>query len=391
MSNQTRSEQFSGGFPESIAAFSKLSDPRAGRNKRHFFGEIIFIALAAIICKCEGFSDMEKFAKLKENWLRKFLKLPDGIPSDDTFRRVFSAINPEHFNACFIDFIHGTHGELGEQLIAIDGKALRHSFKTGGKHLHLLSAYACEQSLSLAQLEVDTKSNEIKAIPKLLDLLDIEGHTISIDAMGCQKNIARKIHFAHADYVLALKANHSNLHQRVKHFFNCGEALRQAKDQGFIFSSSEEENQGHGRLEKRVVLATNALEFVDKNERESWLGLKSVVCVESHRRETSTGKSSVERRYYLTSHEPDAVKLQKLIRQHWYIENSCHWVLDVVWNEDASRIRDKNAAQNVALLRKMALNLLKADTSVKDSIRGKRLQATFSEDILAQFLLLKVR
>lgn len=391
MSNKTRSEQYAGGFPESIKPFSVLTDPRTGRSKRHYFGEIIFIALAAIICQCEGFEDMERFAKNKKKWLKKFLKLPNGIPSDDTFRRVFSSINPKQFNACFIEFVRNTHGALGEQLIAIDGKALRHSFDGDRRHLHLLSAYACEQGISLAQLEVDEKSNEILAVPKLLDMLDIEGHTISLDAMGCQKKTARQIHFAHAYYILALKGNHPHLHQRVKEFFGNAGTLKYAKDQGYTFTSSEIENKGHGRIERRVVLATDALLWIDKNERESWHGLKSLVCVESYRKELSTGKTSAERRYYLTSHEPDAEKLQRLIRQHWSIENSCHWVLDVVWDEDASRIREKNAAQNVALLRKMALNLLKADNSVKDTIRGKRLQAAFNENLLAQFLHLKMR
>ena len=255
----------------------------------------------------------------------------------------------------------------------------------------MLSAYACQQGISLAQLEVDTKSNEILAVPDLLDLLDIEGHTISLDAMGCQKKIARHIHFAHAHYILALKGNHPHLHQKVEEFFANAQTLQYAKDQGCTFSSVDITNKGHGRIERRVVLATDALLWIDKNERESWHGLKSLVCVESHREEISTGKSSVERRYYLTSHDPNAQKLQKMIRQHWGIENSCHWILDVVWDEDASRIRDSAAAQNVAILRKMALNLLKSDTTVKDTIRGKRLQAAFNEDLLAQFMHLKTR
>lgn len=386
----TKSNKLAGGFPPSIKAFETLTDPRDGRAKRHYFGEIIFIALAAIICQCEGFEDMERFAKGKEKWLKQFLKLPNGVPSDDTFRRTFKALDPKSFNACFIEFVKNSNEELAKQLIAIDGKALRHSFDKERRHLHLLSAYACEQGISLAQLEVDTKSNEILAIPELLDLLDIEAQTISIDAMGCQKNIARKIHFAHADYILALKGNHPYLHQKVEEFFANGQKLQHAKDQGYTFSSVDIQNKGHGRTERRVVLVTDALLWIDKNERESWHGLKSLVCVESHRMDNNSGAKTVERRYYLTSHEPDAEKLQKMIRQHWAIENSCHWVLDVVWDEDASRIRNEKAAQNVALLRKMALNLLKSDTTVKDTIRGKRLQAAFNEDVLAKLLHLKI-
>lgn len=392
MDHRTRSERYAEGFPDSIAAFRDLADPRTGRNKRHYFGEVLFIALAAIICQCEGFDDMARFAKAKKSWLQKFLKLPHGVPSNDTFRRIFSAIDPKAFNTCFIHFTKGLSGELTSQLIAIDGKAVRHSFDRAAEqsHLHLLSAYACEQGLCLAQLKVDTKSNEITAVPDLLDLLPLEGHTFSLDAMGCQKKIARKIHLEHGDYLMAVKANHPHLHTRLEELFGNGQVLQYAKEQGSTFSSVTTENKGHGREEKRVVLATDALGWIDKLERESWLGLGSFICVESHRKDLATGQSSIEKRYYLSSHEPEAEPLQKFIRQHWGIENSCHWILDVVWDEDGSRIRKENAAENVALLRKMALNLLKADTTVKDTIRGKRLQAAFDEKILEQFLSLKV-
>ena len=388
MSDKTRSELFSGGFPESIEAFRNLPDPRKGRHKRHYFGEIIFMALAAIICQCEGFDDMERFAKLKENWFRKFLKLPNGTPSNDTFRRVFTSINPKQFNRCFMAFVQAKHGDLAKQLIAIDGKAVRHSFDgdTDARHMHLLSAWACEEGISLGQLEVDRKTNEITALPELLDLLDLDGHTVSLDAMGCQKAIAQKIHLANAHYLLALKGNQGTLHKRVAEFFGSPGQVKAAKQRGKTITVSDCQNQGHGRQERRIVMATDALEGIDKLERENWLGLESIVCVEAHREELSTGKSSVEKRYYITSHKPDAELLQKLIRQHWSIENQCHWILDVTWREDESRIRKNHAAKNVALLRKLALNLLKADTTVKDTVRGKRLQATFCETILSQFL-----
>jgi predicted transposase YbfD/YdcC len=388
MSKKARSVEYSGGFHPSIQAFETLDDPRTGRNKRHYFGEILFIALAAVICQCEGFDDMERFGKLKESWLRKFLKLPHGTPSNDTFRRVFSVIDPKKFNACFIKFTQEINSELGSQLIAIDGKAVRHSFDraTEASHLHLLSAYACQSGLSLAQLAVDTKSNEITAIPKLLDMLDLEGHTVSMDAMGCQKAIAQKLYLAKADYLLALKGNHGILHKRVEETFSSSGHIKYLQNQERELSYTDVSNQGHGRKERRIVMATDGLDFIDKKERESWLGLRSIVCVEAHREEIQTGKKSVEKRYYLTTHQPDAEVLQKLIRGHWGIENGCHWILDMTWNEDHSRIRKGNAAQNVALLRKLALNLLKADKSVKDTIRGKRLQATFSEKILENFL-----
>ena len=229
-------------------------------------------------------------------------------------------------------------------------------------------------------------AHQIKAVPKPLDLLDLEGHTVSLYAMGCQKAIAQKIDLAHAHYLLALKGNQGPLHKRVEEFFGSPGQVKAAKQRGKTISVCDCENKGHGRHERRIVMATDALEGIDKLERESWSGLRSIVCVEAHRKELSTGKSSVEKRYYITSHKPDAELLGKLIRQHWGIENQCHWVLDVTWKEDASRIRKSNAAENVALLRKLALDLLKADKTVKDTVRGKRLQATFSETILSQFL-----
>ena len=392
MSHKTRSEQFSGGFPKSIEAFAELTDPRGGRHKRHYFGEIVFMALAAIICQCEGFDDMERFARLKESWFRKFLRLPNGTPSNDTFRRVFSAIDPKQFNRCFMTFIRGRHGDLAAQLIAIDGKALRHSFDTAteSRHMHLLSAWACEEGISLGQLEVDGKGNEITALPVLLDSLDLEGHTVSLDAMGCQKAVARKIHLANAHYLLALKGNQGTLHKRVEEFFGSPGQVMEARRSGKTITTCDSRNRGHGREERRVVMATDALGGIDKLERGNWWGLRSIVCVEAHRREGGTGKRSIEKRHYITSHPPDADLLQKFVRQHWCIENQCHWILDVTWKEDASRIRKGHAAKNVALLRKLALNLLKADTTVKDTVRGKRLQATFSEEILSRFLKVEI-
>lgn len=391
MDHETRSERYAGEFPDAISAFQSLTDPRTGRHKRHYFGEVIFIALAAIICKCEGFDDMERFAQGKKSWLEKFLKLPGGVPSNDTFRRIFSAIDPKAFNACFIRFVEGISGQLSSQLIAIDGKALRHSFDRASEqsHLHLLSAFASEQGLCLTQLKVDTKSNEITAVPELLDFLPIEGNTFSLDAMGCQKKTAHKISLNGGHYLMAVKGNHPHLFARLEQLFSSGTALQYAQEQGSTFSSAVTENKGHGREEKRVILATDALGWVDKLELESWLNLGSFICVESHRKDLTTKKSSVEKRYYLSDHKPDADMLQKLIRQHWGIENSCHWVLDVVWDEDGSRIRKGHAAENVALLRKLALNLLRVDKTVKDTIQGKRLRAAFDEKILEQLIGLK--
>ena len=386
MTDHPKSQKYSQGFPKSISAFSSLSDPRSGNATFHYFGKVLFIALASLIAQCEGFADMERFAKNKEEWLRKFLILPNGIPSDDTFRLIFSAIDPKQFNQCFIEFARDISGELPPQLIAVDGKTARHSFDNGdpSTSIHIISAWASDTGISLGQLEVGDKTNEITTIPKLLNTLDLKGHTVSLDAMGCQKAIAQNINFAGADYLLALKGNHGNLHKEVMSFFDDPKSWKLLQKKGYIFSSNIQEDGGHGRIERRTVLATNASDWIDENERKHWVGLKSIVCVESER--TLSGKTSVEKRYYLTSHTPEAKLLAGMIRGHWSIENQCHWVLDVIWKEDESRIRKDNAPQNVALLRKMALNLLKLDKSVKDSIRGKRLQATLNDKILETLL-----
>lgn len=388
MPSKTRRDEYSGGFPEGFEHFEKLEDPRDGRHPRHYFGEIIFIALAAMICGSEGFDDFERFAKARESWLRQRLKLPGGLPSDDTFRRVFTAIDPDRFCECFAAFVLAISGKLRRQLVAIDGKTLRHSFENAdpGTSLHLISAWAADNQLTLGQLAVDGKSNEITAVPELIDRLDLEGHTVSLDAMGCQKNIARKLDLAHADYLLALKANHGALHKRAEEFFSSPGHLRHTRERGGTFSTTDESNQAHGRIERRVVLATDSLWWIDKLEREDWSGLRSVVCVESHREDLSSGEKSVQKRYYLTTHAPDAERLQHLIRQHWSIENQCHWVLDVTFNEDQCRARKDHAAQNLAMLRKVCLSLLKQDTSIKDSLRGKRYRAALDESVLEAIL-----
>lgn len=394
MPNNTRRGEYSGGFPDGFEPFESLEDPRNGRHPRHYFGEIIFIALSAMICGSEGFDDFERFAKARESWLRKRLKLPGGIPSDDTFRRVFTAIDPDRFCECFASFVLAISGTLHRQLIAIDGKTLRHSFENADPttSLHLISAWAVDNQLTLGQLAVDGKSNEITAVPELIDQLDLEGHTVSLDAMGCQKAIARKLSMAHADYLLALKANHGGLHQRAEEFFSSPGHLQHSKQQGGTLSTTEVNNQAHGRIERRVVLATDSLWWIDKLEQENWPGLRSVICVESHREQLGSGEKSVhgeksvQKRYYLTTHEPDAERLQQMIRQHWSIENQCHWVLDVTFDEDQCRVRKGHAAQNLAMLRKVCLSLLKQDTSIKDSLRGKRYRAALDESVLETFL-----
>ena len=385
---KTRNEQYAGGFPSGMEAFETLTDPRNGRSKRHYFGEVLFIALAAMTCGLEGFDDFERFAKLKEDWLRKHLKLPNGTPSDDTFRRIFTALDPKGFVECFIAHVTTLRPELAGELIAIDGKTVRHSFKDGDpdNSIHLISAWASGSGLSLGQLLVDGKSNEITAVPKLLRQIEVKGATVSLDAMGCQKKIAQEIHFAGADYLLALKGNHGTLHAEVMALFEDPAALEYGCSQGRVVAEHQSgAEKGHGRIEQRSIKVTDYLDWFEPDERKHWLGLRSVVEVTSTR-ELNNGNKSNEKRYYLTSHAPDAQKLLDLVRRHWGIENRCHWVLDVTFNEDQCRARMGHAAQNLALLRKLTLNLLRADQSVKDTMRGKRIRAALCERTLETFL-----
>ena len=388
---KTRNEQYAGGFPSGMEAFETLTDPRNGRSKRHYFGEVLFIALAAMTCGLEGFDDFERFAKLKEDWLRKHLKLPNGTPSDDTFRRIFTALDPKGFVECFIAHVTTLRPELAGELIAIDGKTVRHSFKDGDpdNSIHLISAWASGSGLSLGQLLVDGKSNEITAVPKLLRQIEVKGATVSLDAMGCQKKIAQEIHFAGADYLLALKGNHGTLHAEVMALFEDPAALEYGCSQGRVVAEHQSgAEKGHGRIEQRSIKVTDYLDWFEPDERKHWLGLRSVVEVTSTR-ELNNGSKSTEKRYYLTSHAPEAQKLLDLVRRHWGIENRCHWVLDVTFNEDQCRARMGHAAQNLALLRKLTLNLLRSDQSVKDTMRGKRIRAALCERTLETFLKIK--
>jgi predicted transposase YbfD/YdcC len=388
---KTRSEEYAGGFPPGMEAFENLSDPRRGKAKRHYFGEVLFIALAAMVCGMEGFEDFERFAKLKETWLRRVLKLPHGPPSDDTFRRIFTALDPKAFVECFIVHVRSIRPDLAGGLIAIDGKTLRHSFDHGDpdSSLHLISAWADGCGLTLGQLLVDGKTNEITAIPKLLRQLDVRGATVSLDAMGCQKKIAQEIHFAGAHYILALKDNHETLHGEVAALFADPEALEYGKTKGHqVRHHDPGKEKGHGRIEQRVVKVTDYLDWFEPSERKHWLGLRSLVEITSTR--WLNGETSTEKRHYLTSHAPDAELLGDLIRRHWGIENRCHWVLDMTFDEDHCRVRKGHAAENLALLRKLTLNLLRHDQTIKDTMRGKRIRAALCEKTLGILMKLDV-
>jgi predicted transposase YbfD/YdcC len=361
--------------------FAELTDPRIDRTRLHELLDIIAIALCAVVAGADSWDDIEEFGKAKHAWLKTFLALPNGIPSHDTFRRLFERLDPDEFQRSFLGWIEALHEATERQVIAIDGKALRRSFdRAGGKSaLHMVHAWATANHLLLGQVAVDEKSNEITAIPKLLKMLELSGAIVTIDAMGCQKEIARTIRDGGADYVLALKANHEHLFEQVVAFFDgaCARGLK-----GGDLHYHREWDEGHGRTECRRCWATSDLSWLEG--REDWVGLRSVVMIEAER--FIGDQLSVETRYYLSSLPHDAPLLNEAVRSHWGVENALHWVLDVTFDEDKSRIKKENAPENFGLLRRLALCLLKRESTSKRSIKGKRMRASWDEGYLTQIL-----
>ena len=361
--------------------FADLTDPRVERTRLHELLDIVAIAICAVIAGADTWEHIEQFARAKHAWLKTFLALPNGIPSHDTFARVFARLDPNEFQAAFLGWIGALHEATERRVIALDGKTLRRSFdRANGKSaLHLVHAWATANHLLLGQVAVDEKSNEITAIPELLKVLELSGAIVTIDAMGCQKEIARTIREEGADYVLALKGNHEHLHEQVVAFWE--EAYRRGFQGYEVMSYHRQWNEGPGRFGARRCWATSDLSWLEG--REEWEGLRSVVFVESER---FVGESLfVEERYYLSSLPADAELLNEAARSHWAVENSLHWVLDVTFDEDRSRIRKGDAPENFGLLRRLALCLLQRDPS-KGSIKGKRLRASWDEDYLLQVL-----
>jgi predicted transposase YbfD/YdcC len=367
--------------------FAPLTDPRVERCRVHRLVEIVTIALCGVICGADDWVAIEAFGQEKEGWLRTFLGLPGGIPSHDTFGRVFARLDPEEFRRCFLAWVRGVVGGIGEQVVAVDGKTLRGSHDRGaGKGaLHLVSAWAAASGLVVGQVATDAKSNEITAIPTLLRLLALEGATVTIDAMGCQTAIAAQIVEQGADYVLALKDNHRKLHGRVRRMFADADAARGTTLPLGRLAAEAAVDAGHGRIEHRRCRAIGdpaSLAYIDPEH--AWPGLRSVVCIESTRRVGD--KISTEARHYLSSLPADAATLARAIRGHWGIENRLHWVLDVAFREDLSRVRDGHAPENLAILRHFALNLLRLDRSVRGSVPTKRLRAALNDLYLHSLL-----
>ena len=368
--------------PPSITVFfGDLTDPRVERTRRHDLLDIVVISVLAVICGADHWSEIAEFGHTRGESLRGILKLPSGIPSADTFRRVFAALDVDEFNRCFMSWTRALCGATEGKLIAIDGKTLRGSFTNSSKQdsRHIVSAWVGENHLVLGQVATDEKSNEITAIPRLVEMLHLEGSTVTIDAMGCQRKIVKAILDKKADYAIAVKDNQPKLREEVEVAFVTMEVTRERLPNSATHESTE---KAHGRLEARRVIA---LDVEDRlTERQTWPGLRSIVRVESQR--TVQGKMSEEVRYYISSLPPDATILAGKIRGHWGIENSQHWTLDMSFNEDRARTRKKNAPDNFALLRRIALNLLKAEKSKKRSVRAKRLKAGWDNAYLLKVL-----
>jgi predicted transposase YbfD/YdcC len=374
--------------------FADLRDPRVERTREHLLEEILLIAIAAILSGANGWNEIEDYAHSKHDWFQSFLTLPGGIPSHDTFNRVFSALDPEELEKGFVAWVSSIAKLTAGEVVAIDGKTgvpSDRSSSLGWKTLrgasepskkgpdkkaivHMVSAWANTNCLVLGQRLVDEKSNEITAIPKLLDALELSGTVVTIDAMGCQQAIAEKIIAKKADYILAVKENQGHLLEEIKDSF-----------QMLAADAVEEEiDYGHGRVEQRRCSVIADLSLIEK--AAEWASFQGIVRIQSERFHKATGKTETEIRYYITSLAPDAMRLNRSIRQHWGIENKLHWVLDVGFGEDLDRKRAGHAAQNFSVLNRIALNLLKQDKTSKRGVHGKRLKAGWDNDYLLHLL-----
>ena len=364
--------------------WSKLEDPRGDCGKRHQLIEIISIAVCAVICGADSWVDVELFGNSKKEWLKTFLGLPHGIPSHDTFGKVFALLDARQFQDRFMDWVQAVNEVTKGQLVAIDGKTIRRSHDRfiGKAAIHMVSAWASANHLLLGQTKTDAHSNEITAIPELLKMLEVSGCIVTIDAMGCQTEIARTIVDQGADYALALKKNQGQLYEDVKDLFEY-ERKEGFEDVDYDFHRTV--NKGHGRIETRQCWAISEpdhLRYLNKNNK--WSKLTSIVMVEAER--LVDGETSVESRYYISSLPNNAKALLEATRGHWGIENRVHWVLDVAFREDESRVRKGSAEENLATLRRMALNLIKHETTSKGGVAARRKRAGWDEDYLLKVL-----
>jgi predicted transposase YbfD/YdcC len=364
-----------------LAHFARLEDPRQAAKTLYPLNEVLMVSLCAAICGADSWVEVARFGKLKLDFLRRFLPFKDGVPSHDTFGDVFSALAPEPFKDCFVAWTAALARHI-EGVVAIDGKTLRRSFDraNGQAAIHMVSAWSSSQHLVLGQERVADKSNEITAIPKLLDLLSLAGAIVTIDAIGCQTAIARKIIDQDADYVLALMGYQGNLHRDIELFFQ-EQVARDFADARFDHHATADAD--HGRIEERDCWVTDDIDWL-KDLHDDWPALRSIVMIRARR--TLNGKTSTETRYFISSLAADARQLAEAVRAHWGIENRLHWVLDMTFRDDESRIRKDHAPHNATIIKHMALNMLKK-TKGRDSIRVRRKSAGWDNQFLQSVLM----
>ena len=365
--------------------FEKLVDPRVQRTRKHRLVDIIVIAVCAVICGAQDWKGMARWARLHEDFLSQFLELPNGIPSRDTFRRVLCRLDPDKFQKCFLQWTSALRKPGKDRLFNIDGKTLRRSGrKKSDSPLHIVSVWAADRNLTLGQTTVEKKSNEITAIPKLLEILDIDGALITIDAMGCQKEIVRKIKLGKGDYCLAVKGNQEHLHQDlIDHFDKCIESDFEGLEHTFHHTSEH----GHGRSETREYYMTKVPDTL--RNHKAWTGLTAVGMTCSCRE--VNGSEQIEIRYFIVSISYRHIRrFAEAVRGHWSIENSLHWIMDVTFREDECRIQNEFGASNFSWLRRFAISLLKNEPTLKDSVKGKREEAMWNTDYLFKVLIVAV-
>lgn len=356
-----------------IECFSQLQDPRDEKNRRYPLEEILFLCVSAVVSGAEGWEAIERFGQAKLDWLRRFLPMTHGIPSHDTIAWLMARLSPKRFQCCFVEWVQSLSQDTQGEIISIDGKTARRSYDTNRSlgAIHMISAWATANQLSLGQVATDAKSNEITAIPTLLDLLEIKGGIVTIDAMGCQTAIAEKIIDQGADYVLAVKGNQGTLHEAIDDYFTTARSLDFA---AVPFEFTEETDKAHGRLEQRRYWLTSDLSTLPNPQR--WKQLSAIGMVECTRQ--INDRVSVEHRYYILSFKQDVNRFAQAVRCHWGVENKLHWVLDVTFREDESRIRRGHAPANFNTIRQTCLNLLRREPS-KISIKQKRFEAALND------------
>jgi len=359
-----------------LSHFKNLEDHRTERCKKHLLLDIIGISICAVICGADSWNEIEEYGEMKKDWLSSFLELPHGIPSHDTFNRFYSNLDPDKFEKCFNNWVNSISDLIKSQIISVDGKTIKGAKINGNSSIHMVSAWSYENDIVLGQVKVAEKTNEITAIPELLDNIVIDGATITIDAMGTQKKIAKHIIKNNANYTLAVKGNQPLLRENIEDEFRFNKKIEFYKDVDY----------GHGRIETRTCSVIS--DFIHMEEVDKWASLKSVIKIDSVREFKLTGKVEKATKYYISSMISTPKESLRIVRNHWAIENKLHWVLDVQFGEDLDRKRAGNASQNFSLINKIALNLIKKEESCKLGIKSKRKKAGWDNRYLEKILIL---